>query len=808
MTTMVWDEAGARYYETGVSKGIFFPIDGSTGVPWNGLVSVNLDPQGGEAEHYYFDGVKYMDRILAEDFQATIQTITTPKEFRACEGVREYKPGVMTEMNKRDKFHMAWRTEISSDAGESIGYKIHIAYNNLVQPAARNYQTLSDTTTMDIRSFTVTATPACGRHSYFWFDSREHDLSALEAELAVGTLPKCFELSALVTPIGDVPSTDPDAGCPSIQETFEGFFPGQVLASDVRLDFVGNPLVTVHGTINNALDIVELPAVGAFAANDSAASEVGTGDILADDDDVTYITSADGDLGYTVGLPPLVGYVDGCEFELHIRMSISGGVNPDDPDNLDADAQVHISTDAAGDLTIGGFSDGVDEGMGFALTLVDGTPVDYIVPLYMDSWVDTTIDDVVSALEAGAYLNVVGATNNNTDTTPEVRVYEASVVMLDATEPGKILRTYDPTDNTEYGSVSMHIYDVYPADLAASVSDYVDVKIKKTMLNTDFSGVDVTLIAFGDDPRVMKLEASADDAIIRLYDVDGGTVLADYTVAFNTWYRVQIDFGWDTFRSRVYTIDNPTDFLMDYSATDTTQSPTAYLDARSGLFGDADNTFEASIDNARIQVHCNEEDLTPGPPPGDYELILTPSSVTSEGSTDGSHSPFVVGDTTNGLKDGLDTTYGWVTWLRSVKGVYPLWTTVTPTEPTGLAAGDIDPAWVTSIGTRFRAKATESDAVMIPALFGNVSKYLAGKGDVHTPLSFTSAGVWQNFEYFWDDLEYDTTGWAPLGMQSALDITSYLYTRTWPLNPADPTLLGDYNIQISEQSIVIRFTIP
>src|SRR4029079_10429122 len=137
---LVWDEGGTRYYETGVSKAIFFPIDGSTGVPWNGLVSVSIDPSGGESEHYFFDGIKYMDRVLAEDFQGTVQALSTPREFEACEGVKSIQNGLKTHFNKRDKFHMAWRTEIGSDSGQSVGDKIHIAYNCLVQPSARSYQ--------------------------------------------------------------------------------------------------------------------------------------------------------------------------------------------------------------------------------------------------------------------------------------------------------------------------------------------------------------------------------------------------------------------------------------------------------------------------------------------------------------------------------------------------------------------------------------------------------------------------------------------------------------------------------------------
>lgn len=584
--TLVWDEAGARYYETGVSKGIFFPIDGSTGVVWNGLTAVNLDPQGGAFEAYYFDGVKYGDAILAEDFQATIQAISTPREFERCEGVREVQFGMRTHFNRRDKFHCAWRTEIGNDEGAAVGYKWHIAYNCLVQPSARAYQTISDNTTPDVRSFVITATPACGRNSYFTFDSRDGDLSALEAQLLVGVLPKCWDLKTLVAnPGGPVTPTDDD--CPSMLEDFEEYNPGQAV-DETKLSTDGTQKTTIHGRINNGFDITELPAVGAFAANDSAASEVGTGDILADDDDATYITSADGDLGYTIGLPPLVGYVPGANLELHIRMSISGDVNADDPDNLDADAQVHISTDAGGDNTIGGFSDGADEGMGFALSVVDGTPVDYVIPLSMDAWVDSQLSDVVTALEAGAYLNVVGASNNNFNTTPEVRIYEASVVMVNATERDKFLRAI-PGQSEAW--VGQFVLDGSDNEVAANTVT-VDFMIKEVPDgDPESTATGQPPISWGDLAEVpgrVSVEISGSDLVIVAYAQDDSTALQTVVIDSNKWYTAEAYWTWGEIKFMVWERDQDrSSAILDYTnSTSGIPDPVAYADHYSGLVGD------------------------------------------------------------------------------------------------------------------------------------------------------------------------------------------------------------------------------
>ena len=47
MSKLVWDQAGERKYETGVDRGVLFPIKSGTyqtGVAWNGLTAVNESP--------------------------------------------------------------------------------------------------------------------------------------------------------------------------------------------------------------------------------------------------------------------------------------------------------------------------------------------------------------------------------------------------------------------------------------------------------------------------------------------------------------------------------------------------------------------------------------------------------------------------------------------------------------------------------------------------------------------------------------------------------------------------------------------
>ena len=67
MTRILWDRTGERVFELGIEKGVFYPQVG-VGVPWNGLISVNETPDGGEPTSYYLDGIKFLNVPESEDF--------------------------------------------------------------------------------------------------------------------------------------------------------------------------------------------------------------------------------------------------------------------------------------------------------------------------------------------------------------------------------------------------------------------------------------------------------------------------------------------------------------------------------------------------------------------------------------------------------------------------------------------------------------------------------------------------------------------------------------------------------------------
>lgn len=160
---LVWDETGKRFYETGVEKGVLFPVVSGAygpGVPWNGLINVNEKPSGAEASPLYADNIKYLNLVSNEDFGLTIEAYTSPDEFAACDGSAEIAPGVFIGQQNRSTFGFSYVNKIGNDTdGMDHGYKIHLVYGCLASPSERNHGTVNESPEAETLSWDVTTTP-------------------------------------------------------------------------------------------------------------------------------------------------------------------------------------------------------------------------------------------------------------------------------------------------------------------------------------------------------------------------------------------------------------------------------------------------------------------------------------------------------------------------------------------------------------------------------------------------------------------------------------------------------------------------
>lgn len=193
MARISWGTPGEKFYEAGVDRGVLYV--GGTGFVWNGLTSVQQNASGGEPQPYYLDGYKYVQVAATEDFNATLEAYSSPREFGPCDGSTELYSGLTVTQQKRQQFSLSYRSKVGDDlAGLELGYKIHLVYNALAAPSDRNHQTIGADVPLTSLSWAITTQPptATGFRptSHFVIDTRRAlsgDVTALE-DILYGTV--------------------------------------------------------------------------------------------------------------------------------------------------------------------------------------------------------------------------------------------------------------------------------------------------------------------------------------------------------------------------------------------------------------------------------------------------------------------------------------------------------------------------------------------------------------------------------------------------------------------------------------------
>lgn len=207
MAKLTWDNTGERFYETGVKNVALYVFDNTSGakkykdgVAWNGVTAISESPSGAEPTALYADDKKYLNLLSAEEFAASIEAYTYPDEFAECDGSASLAEGFTIGQQARSKFALAYKTTIGNDeAGNSLGYKLHIIYNCLAAPSEKSYNTINDSPEAITFSWEISTTPVT-----FTIDGKEYStacvtidsrtanpskLAALETKLFGGTEP-------------------------------------------------------------------------------------------------------------------------------------------------------------------------------------------------------------------------------------------------------------------------------------------------------------------------------------------------------------------------------------------------------------------------------------------------------------------------------------------------------------------------------------------------------------------------------------------------------------------------------------------
>lgn len=206
MAKLNWNSIGERLFEAGVDRGVLY-LEDNRGVAWNGLISVSEKPSGTTVRPYYLDGVKYLNVAERKEYGGTIQAFTYPEEFNQYDGWWALESGLGMDEQPRKAFNFTYRTGIGNDTqGVDHGYKIHVIYNALAVPSARQYNTASDRSKPVTFAWDFTTTPqrVVSQNiqlplSHVTIDSRKTNPTQLKLieEMLYGTVEKDPELPSL-----------------------------------------------------------------------------------------------------------------------------------------------------------------------------------------------------------------------------------------------------------------------------------------------------------------------------------------------------------------------------------------------------------------------------------------------------------------------------------------------------------------------------------------------------------------------------------------------------------------------------------
>lgn len=158
MAKLLWNQAGERFFETGVDRGVLY-IQDQPGVAWNGLIAVKESPSGGEVTPYYADNNHYVNHMGLEGYGGTIEAFTYPEEFEACDGSLSIE-GLTVSQQVRRPFGFSYRTNVGNDlVGSNHAYKIHLVYNAMAIPTEVEHASTNDTPEASTFSWDFTTTP-------------------------------------------------------------------------------------------------------------------------------------------------------------------------------------------------------------------------------------------------------------------------------------------------------------------------------------------------------------------------------------------------------------------------------------------------------------------------------------------------------------------------------------------------------------------------------------------------------------------------------------------------------------------------
>lgn len=281
MSTLEWNKTGERFFETGVSNGVLYPLSNlgryDRGYAWNGLTAVNDSPSGAENTKEYADNIPYLNMTSAEELDGTIEAFQSPREFDQCDGTATPFPGIGVGQQRRRAFGFSYQTLIGNDLdGQDHGYKIHVIYGAMAAPSERSNATVNDSPEAMTLSWEFNTTPVAitpeivvngralrptAKLTFSSLDFAPEKMTALK-EVLYGTastdarLPLPHELITMMS--GTITEVTPTA------PTYEDLTKTLTIPNTAGVVYIvrGNPMDAGDVVLDSSVVVTAIPSIG------------------------------------------------------------------------------------------------------------------------------------------------------------------------------------------------------------------------------------------------------------------------------------------------------------------------------------------------------------------------------------------------------------------------------------------------------------------------------------------------------------------------------------------------------------------
>lgn len=140
MSRINWGLPSDLQIESGLDRGVYYPKSGP-GIVWNGLLSIFETETDSEEKGYYHEGVRFLTKQTAGNFNVALVAYTYPEELDENDHI----------------FGLSYRTRIETP--ESSGYKLHLVYNISAEPTDIQNSTINQSADAIQFSWSLTTTP-------------------------------------------------------------------------------------------------------------------------------------------------------------------------------------------------------------------------------------------------------------------------------------------------------------------------------------------------------------------------------------------------------------------------------------------------------------------------------------------------------------------------------------------------------------------------------------------------------------------------------------------------------------------------